>query len=114
MSANITDPLLALVRERGMIDDLQLDEVMQENTKSGKPIGQILIEHNIMDLSTQLNLIAEHIGTEVVKGVKDMPIAPEVIAVVPPATARMYQCLPLELYGNCLKIAFAEIGRAHV
>ena len=74
MSANITDPLLALVRERGMIDDLQLDEVMQENTKSGKPIGQILIEHNIMDLSTQLNLIAEHIGTEVVKGVKDMPM----------------------------------------
>ena len=85
MSANITDPLLALVRERGMIDDLQLDEVMQENTKSGKPIGQILIEHNIMDLSTQLNLIAEHIGTEVVKGVKDMPIAPEVVAIVPPA-----------------------------
>ena len=40
-SANISDPLLALVRERGLIDDLQLEEVMQENTKSGKPIGTI-------------------------------------------------------------------------
>lgn len=42
MSANISDPLLNLVRERGLIDDLQLEEVMQENNKSGKDIGQIL------------------------------------------------------------------------
>jgi hypothetical protein len=69
-SANISDPLLALVRERGMIDDLQLEEVIQENNKSGKAIGQILVDARIMDLDTQLTLIAEHLGTEVVTGVK--------------------------------------------
>ena len=61
-SANISDPLLALVRERGMIDDLQLEEVIQENNKSGKAIGQILVDARIMDLDTQLTLIAEHLG----------------------------------------------------
>ncbi|KAF0177464.1 MAG: type IV pilus assembly protein PilB [Limisphaerales bacterium] len=108
MSANISDPLLALVRERGLIDDLQLEEVMQENNKSGKAIGQILVDARILDLDTQLNLIAEHLGTEVVTGVKDMEIQPDVIAAIPPATARMYQCLPLEMHGNSLRVALAD------
>ena len=108
MSANITDPLLALVKEHGLIDDLQLDEVIAENNKSGKPIGQILVDARILDLDTQLNLIAEHLGTEVVTGVKEMEIKPEVIEAIPPATARMYQCLPLELNGNSLRVALAD------
>ncbi len=108
MSANISDPLLALVRERGLIDDLQLEEVMQENNKSGKAIGLILADSRIVDLDTQLNLIAEHLGTEVVTGVKDMEIQPDVIAAIPPATARMYQCIPLEMHGNSLRVAMAD------
>ncbi len=108
MSANITDPLLALVRERGLIDDLQLEEVIQENNKSGKAIGQILVDARIMDLDTQLTLIAEHLGTEVVGGLKDIAIEPDVIAAIPPATARMYQCLPLEMHGTSLRVVFAD------
>ncbi len=108
MSANISDPLLALVRERGLIDDLQLEEVIQENNKSGKAIGQILIDARIMDQDTQLTLIAEHLGTEVASGLKDIVIEPEVIAAIPPATARMYQCLPLEMHGNSLRVVFAD------
>lgn len=108
MSAYITDPLLALVRERGMLDDLQLEEVMQENNKSGKAIGQILIDARIMDLDTQLNLIAEHLGTEVITGLKELEISPEAIACIPASTARMYQCLPLELHGNSLRVVMAD------
>lgn len=107
-SANISDPLLALVRERGLIDDLQLEEVMQENNKSGKPIGTILADSRIVDLDTQLTIIAEHLGTEVVTGLKELNLAPEVIAAIPPATARMYQCLPLEVIGNSLRVVLAD------
>lgn len=107
-SANISDPLLALVRERGLINDLQLEEVMQENTKSGKPIGTILADSRIVDLDTQLTIIAEHLGTEVVTGLKELNLGPEVIAAIPPATARMYQCLPLEVIGNSLRVVLAD------
>jgi len=107
-SANISDPLLALVRERGLIDDLQLEEVMQENNKSGKPIGTILADSRIVDLDTQLTIIAEHLGTEVVTGLKELNLAPEVTAAIPPATARMYQCLPLEVIGNSLRVVLAD------
>ena len=108
MSSSLSDPLLALVRERGMIDDLQLEEVIQENNKSGKAIGLILADARIVDLDTQLNLIAEHLGTEVVTGLKDLEIPPEVIAAIPPATARMYQCLPLEMHGDSLRVVLAD------
>jgi type IV pilus assembly protein PilB len=108
MSANVTDPLLALIRDQQLIDDLQIEELMQENQRSGKTIGTILIERQILDLDGQLQMMAEHLATEVVRNVHELELAPEVIKSVPPATARMYQCLPIELTGNSLKVAFAD------
>ncbi len=108
MSANVTDPLLALIRDAGLIDDLQIEEVTQENTRTGKTISAILIERAILDLDGQLQMMADHLGTEVVRNLSTMDIPPEVIKSVPPATARMYQCMPIELIGTTLKIAFAD------
>ena len=44
MAEIITNPLLALVKELGMIDDLQLEEVQDEVSRSGKPISQVLAD----------------------------------------------------------------------
>lgn len=108
MSANVTDPLLALIRDQALIDDLQIEEVIQENTRSGKSISSILIERQILDLDGQLQMMAEHLATEVVRNVHELEIAPDVLKAMPPATARMYQCLPLEMTGDTLKVAFAD------
>ena len=108
MSANVSDPLLALIRDKGLIDDLQIKEVLQENNRSGKSISQILHDGQIMDLASQLQLTAEHLGTEVVGNIADIEIPPDVIKSVSPATARMYQCMPLELNGNSLKLALVD------
>jgi len=67
-----------------------------------------LIERQILDLDGQLQMMAEHLATEVVRNVHEIELSPEVIKSMPPATARMYQCLPLELNGNTLKVAFAD------
>ena len=32
-----SDPLLALIKERNLIDDLQFEEVQQEMARTGKP-----------------------------------------------------------------------------
>jgi len=107
MSAT-NDPLLSLIKERGQIDDLQLEEVWQEHTRSGKAIAQILVDFEIMDLNSQLQVIAEHLSTEVVTGIPDMEFTPELLKTIPPATARMYQALPLSLDGNSLRVALAD------
>lgn len=108
MSVSISDPLLALIKEQGMIDDLQLDEVIQEHTKSGKPVSEILVESAILDLESQLNVIAEYLGTDVVTGLKDKEIGEDVIRSIPPSTARMYLCLPIELYASSVTVVLVD------
>jgi type IV pilus assembly protein PilB len=105
MSDPISSPLLALIKERGLIDDLQYEEVVQEQTRTGKPVAQILSDMGVVDSFSQLQIIAEHLGTDTVD-VRE--IAPELLKIVPAATARMYECVPVAEYGTTLQVAFID------
>ncbi|MBI3191842.1 MAG: pilus assembly protein PilB, partial [Pedosphaera parvula] len=107
MASLLNHPLIALIKERGSIDDLQLEEVSEEHARSGKPVGQILADFGIMDSETQLQIIAEHLGTEVVD-LREIELTPEVLKIMPPSSARMYQCLPLADYGSSLRVTLAD------
>ncbi len=107
MSEPTASPLLALIQEKGLIDDLQFEEVQSEQGRSGKPMYQILQDFGVMDMAAQLQLQADYIGTEVV-GLHDRALTPEILATVPSATARMYQCLPVGLIGSTVQVAFVE------
>ena len=50
MADAANDPLLALIHERGMIDDLQRDEVGAEADRNGKPVIQVLNDMGIVDI----------------------------------------------------------------
>ena len=62
MSDDISNPLLSLVKEQGLIDDLQYEEVLGEFKRTGKPVSQILQDFGILDLDTILQAIAEPFG----------------------------------------------------
>ena len=81
MSDNFSNPLLSLVKERNLIDDLQVEEVLQEQARSGKSISQILVDFELVDLDTQLQIQAEHLGTEVVN-LSDVELSPEVLKTI--------------------------------
>jgi type IV pilus assembly protein PilB len=107
MSEAASSPLLSLIKERGLIDDLQMEEVVQEQTRTGKPVSQILVDFQILDLDTQLQIIADHLGTEVVT-LRDGELPEEVIKAIPGEYARMYQCVPVEVFGSAVRVAFAD------
>ena len=107
MAEVVTDPLLALIRERGMLDDLQMEEVVQENARSGKPVVQVLQDYGLLDLDTMLQMMADQIGSMVVS-IDETALTPEVIAAVPADSARMYQCLPIALYGDTVQVALVD------
>ncbi|MEY3275180.1 MAG: hypothetical protein RL153_445 [Verrucomicrobiota bacterium] len=102
-----SDPLLSLIRERGLLDDMQLDEVAQEMARNGKPCLQVVQNYGMLDLDTALQVIADHLGSMVVP-VDEGQMTPDVLATVPPETARMYQCVPLALFGDTVQIAVAD------
>jgi len=107
MSDSLSNPLLALIQERNLIDDLQLEEVLQEQGRTGKSIGEILNDFELVDTDTQLQIIADHLSTSVAS-LDDVEFTPELLSTIPPATARMYQCIPVGLYGSTLQVAVAD------
>jgi len=107
MSDYISDPLLALIKERGLIDDLQFEEVTQEQSRTGKSFGQVLADFGLVDIETQLQVMAEHLGTEVVN-LDGIEFTPDLLKNIPSATARMYQCIPVADYGTAVRVAMAN------
>jgi len=107
MSDLYSNPLLALVKERNLIDDLQLEEILQEQARSGKTVSQILQDFQLVDIDTQLQVTAEHLSTEVVN-LTDLELTPELLKTIPAGTARMYQAVPVGLYCSLLQVALAE------
>ena len=107
MAEAISHPLIALIRERGLLDALQIEEIGQEVQRSGKSVIQILQDYGLLDLDSILQIMADHLGTMVVTLEPDT-IPQEAIAAVPNETARMYQVVPMALYGDTLQIALAD------
>jgi type IV pilus assembly protein PilB len=107
MADEISNPLLSLVKEQGLIDDLQYDEVAAEFKRGGTPIIQILQDFGIMDLDAILQVMANQLGTEVVS-IRNRNFPPELLNTIPTKTAKLYQCLPVEMSGGVLRVAFAE------
>src|SRR5258708_14301448 len=107
MAEDISYPVLSLVKERGLVDDLQYEEVLGEFNRSGKPVMQILQDFGIMDLDDILQVIADHLSTEVVK-IREAELSPEVLKTVPAKTARMYQCIPVSFDGSTVRLAMVE------
>ena len=107
MSDDISNPLLALIREQGLVDDLQYEEVVAEIKRSGTGSFQILQDFGILDADAILQAMANHLGAEVVS-IKGAEIPKAALAAVPGNTAKMYRCIPVSLEGNTLRVAFED------
>ena len=107
MADEILNPLLALIKEQSLIDDLQFEEVVGEHKRAGTPVIQILQDFGIMDLDTILQIEANHLGAPVVS-LKDIDFSQDLVKLVPANTARMYRCLPVGESEGKLQIAFED------
>jgi type IV pilus assembly protein PilB len=103
----INHPFLSIIKERNILDDLQLEEVIQEHQRTGKSIYKVLNDTGLIPTETQLEILAEQLGTEVVD-LHDRDIPREVLAAVPATSARMYQCIPVEVTPSSVKVALAD------
>ena len=107
MSEEVTNPLLSLVKEQGLIDDLQYEEVLGEFKRTGQPVRQILQDFGVLDLDTILQAIANQLGAPIVT-VRDRDLTPELVRTIPAKMARMYQCLPVGQSGSTLQVALVD------
>src|ERR1043165_3920403 len=107
MAEENLSPLLALIKEQSLIDDLQFEEVVAEHKRAGTPVIQILQDFGIMDLDTILQLEANHLGAQVIS-LRDTEFPMELLQTIPANTARMYRCIPVAQVDSTLQVAFED------
>jgi type IV pilus assembly protein PilB len=107
MSDEISNPLLSLIRDQGLIDDLQYEEVAAEHKRSGTAVGQILQDFGIMDMDAILQTISNYMGAPVVS-LGEINFSPDLIKSVPGNAARMYRCIPVGKSDSALQLAFED------
>jgi type IV pilus assembly protein PilB len=107
MPEEIVNPLLSLIREQRLIDDLQYEEVVAEIKRSGTRAGQVLQDFGIMKLDDILHVMATNLGTEVIS-LRDKSISPDLVQMIPANVARMYHCLPVGLKNGTLQVALSD------
>jgi len=107
MAEEVSSPLLSLVRELGLIDDLQYEEVAAEFKRSGTPVIHLLQDFGIMQLDDILQVMANYLGTKVVS-LRTVQFTPELLQTIPANVARMYQCLPVATQDGAVQVALAD------
>ena len=107
MADEIQNPLLSLIRDQGLIDDLQYEEVAAEHKRAGTPVGQILQDFGIMDIDAILPTISNYMGADVIS-LQNRDFPQDLIKTIPSNTARMYRCIPVAMNGSALQVAFED------
>ena len=107
MAEELSSPLLSLIKEQGLIDDLQYEEVIAELKRTGAPVIEVLQDFGVMKLDDILHVMATNLGTEVVS-LRDREFPPELVQTIPAKVARMYRCIPVALKGSTVQVALAD------
>jgi type IV pilus assembly protein PilB len=107
MSDTLSDPLLGLLRDQQMLDDLQLEEVSEALNKGASNTIAAIKELGFMDGETVLQIVADYLGAPV------LPVEPSMITdqlkeIMTAETAQQYQCIPVGLEDEMLQVAFVD------
>lgn len=104
MLDSASQSLRELILEAGLATDSQLNEMEEEQARSGKDLFDIIVDFGLANENELMRLMAESLGTEVVD-LENIVIPPEVIATVHPETARTYGAMPVDFSDGILKVA---------
>ncbi|WP_373082415.1 ATPase, T2SS/T4P/T4SS family, partial [Zhongshania sp.] len=97
-----------LLIERKLIDADGVRHAMDEQTRTGKRLGQVLIDSQIVPEAEVLRAISEQLGTPFVSNLKAGLFDPVVIEILPRETAMRLNALPLFKLRNTLAVALSD------
>ena len=107
MSNVITNSLLVLILERGLADEQDLEAIQGEHNLSGEPVAGLLAKDGLVDVPTQLELIAEYLGTDVLD-LTEIDFTEDLVNLIPVDMAQQYQCVPIGLDGEVMHLSMVD------
>ena len=107
------ETILAFLRDNDKITQEQMDEMLDEQVRTGKPIEDVLANSGTVPMNTVYEMLALGLGTEVIE-VSKLEFPPELLTLVPPHVARVQGVLPIEFDGTTLRVVVTDPLDPHV
>jgi type IV pilus assembly protein PilB len=104
MFENEAAVLTELMRERNLVNPAQFAEMKDEHDRTGKPLGQVLVDFGVMDQARLLQAVADYLNLEFVD-LDGFDFNGALIRAVPTSVARMYGVVPVAVTGNLVTLA---------
>ena len=94
-----------IILSEGLCTEEQLQEAAEEQERNGKSYKEVLIDFGLLTEQQILEAISSNLMLDLISIPADMQVPEEVIAKVPPDTARMLGVFPLAFDGTTLTVA---------
>lgn len=105
--ANVKQKLGDLLVQSGYITPEQLQEVLQEQKRTGKRLGSILVGNGIVSEQVLIEVLEFQLGIPHVVLAKRR-VEPEIVALVPEQLAKKYKVFPVEKIGSRLVLGMVD------
>ena len=100
--------LLPFLEEQTILSTEQAREISEEQNRTGKPIETILANFGIIQLPQILEKISDSLGLPLIADLTGLDLSPELLARIPPHTARNLGALPVAGDATTLTVALAD------
>jgi type IV pilus assembly protein PilB len=107
------DPLLDLAISNGIMDAQQAQEVLEEHTRSGKPLRTLLVDMGCTTEDDLLSMMAAYQGCEVVN-LSEIELSQELLRTVPASVARTYNMIPVASTPGTITLATSDMIEPYV
>jgi type IV pilus assembly protein PilB len=100
--------LLPFLQEQNVLSEEQAREITDELNRTGKPVETILGNFGIIHIPQILEKISDSLGLPLLADLTGLDLSPELLARIPPHTARNLAALPVAGDETTLTIALAD------
>lgn len=100
--------LVELFVGRGLIDRALAQEILNESTNSGKDVAEVMADFQVVQHREDVwPVVASELGAPMVE-LSGWTPPPELLALIPPGTARLHGALPVNLNNEGLHVALVD------
>ena len=100
--------LLPFLEEQTILSSEQSREISEEQNRTGKPVESVLANFGIIQLTQILEKISDSLGLPLIADLTGLDLSPELLARIPPHTARNLGALPIAGDATTLTVALVD------
>ena len=100
--------LLSFLEEQNLLTPEQSREISEEVSRSGKAVETVLANFGIVQLPQLLEKLSDSLGLPLIPDLAGVELSPDLLAKIPPHTARNLGALPVATDGLTLTVALVD------